>query len=147
MSPFSRLFKRAKRSEGGTAEPNIDQGIHYLYLIVLLQVAFILGLLAVIMVIGKVMATPGWVFLVLMAGVVGAGVYLVRKTREQFRKLRNALHNAGGTGRNYQISVMGGVLTMRVEQDSRPLLEAPAVSPHTVIDAEPIDTKHCGSVS
>jgi hypothetical protein len=41
------------------------------------------------------------------------------------------------SGHNYEISVMGGMLTMRVEQNPRRLLQAPA---NPLIEQEPIET-------
>lgn len=136
---FSRLFKRnQKPAEEGPREPTLNQGIFYLYLIIFLQVFFVLALVGVIMFIGKVLATPMWVFLAaLLLGIWGF-VYIYRKARSQFQKLREAISRVDLSDRNYEISFMGGVLTMRVEQNPRRLLEAPPNSP--LMDTETLET-------
>lgn len=136
---FSRLFKRnQKPAEEEPREPTINQGIFYLYLIIFLQVFFVMALVGVIMFIGKVLATPMWVFLAaLLLGIWGF-VYIYRKARKQFQKVREAVSRVDLSDRNYEISFMGGVLTMRVEQNSRRLLEAPPDSP--IMDTETLET-------
>ena len=139
---FSRLFKGAKKSEKEEAtQPNLDQGIYYLYLIIFLQVAFVLGLLAVIMIVGKVLATPAWVFLAAIGLGVWGCIYIYKKAKRQIRRVREALQGVDLSDRNYQISFMGGFLTMRVEQSSQRLLEAsPTTTPPALIEAETVDT-------
>lgn len=137
---FSRLFKRnAKSAEEGRQEPSLNQGIFYLYLIIFLQVFFVFALVGVIMFVGKVLATPMWVFLAaLLFGVWGC-VYIYRKARRQFQKLREAISRVDLSDRNYEISFMGGVLTMRVEQNPRRLLEAPPSS-SAIMETETLET-------
>lgn len=131
-----------KAAKGGDAGESVNEGIYYLYLILGLQVIFIFSLLAVIMFVGRVLATPAWVFVfVLLLGVAGL-VYVYRKAREQFRRFKENLRKVDLSNRNYEISFMGGMLTMRVEHHDRPLLAAPAPpsDPNgTVLDAEPLD--------
>jgi hypothetical protein len=136
---FSRLFKRNKKSgvEEGQ-DSSIGQGIHYVYLIIVMQIAFLFGVLAVIMIIGKVLATPMWVFLATMILGVAGCVYIYRKARQQFQKFSENFRRVNLSERNYEISFMGGMLTMRVEQSSQKLLQAPVASP--VIDAEAVET-------
>jgi hypothetical protein len=139
---FSRLFKgMSKPQEGEATQPTLNQGIYYLYLIIFLQVVFVLGLVTVIMVAGKVLATPMWVFLLAIGLGVWGCVHIYKKAKRQLRKLREALQRVDLSDRNYQISFMGGFLTMRVEQPPRQhLLEAPPAQSPPMIEAEPIDT-------
>jgi hypothetical protein len=136
---FSRLFKRNKKSgvEEGP-DSSIGQGIHYVYLIIVMQIAFLFGVLAVIMVIGKVLATPMWVFLAAMILGVAGCVYIYRKARQQFQKFSENFRRVNLSESNYEISFMGGMLTMRVEQSAQKLLQAPPASP--VIDAEAVES-------
>ncbi len=136
---FSRLFKRSPKPENeGPKEPSLNQGIFYLYLIIILQAFFVLALVGVIMFVGKVLATPLWVFLAaLLAGAYGC-VHIYRKARQQFHKLREAISRVDLADRNYEISIMGGVLTMRVEQNPRRLWEAPAAPP--LLESDTIET-------
>jgi ABC-type multidrug transport system fused ATPase/permease subunit len=140
-------FRRSnsKKKEGQEPEPakrltnreaTIDQGVYYLYMIIGLQVLFVFVIMAIIMIIGKVISTPGWVFLFFILLFTASMVYIYRKARKQFRKLRESF---GKADRNYEISIMGGMLTMRIEQNSNApkLLEAPySESNEQIIDAE-----------
>ncbi len=138
---FRSLFqgiREPKQDQADTSDPSINRGIFYLYTIIGAQIALVLGLMLFMMLVGKVLATPLWVFL----GVLGLGVwglvYIYRKAKRQFQKLRETLQNVDLSGHNFEISVMGGFLTMRVEQNPRRLLEAPAADP--LIEPDPIDT-------
>ena len=102
----------------------------------MLKLPLVFGLVAVIMVIGKVLATPLWVFLFALAlGVCGC-IYVYRKAKRQLQKLKETLQNVDLSDRNFEISVMGGFLTMRMEQNPRRLLEAPRDS---VVEPEIIE--------
>jgi hypothetical protein len=137
-------FNRSSKS-GSNPEPtqapsrddNINQGVFYLYTIIGVQVLLLFGLLAAIMVIGKVLATPLWVFLFAFFLAVAGCVYLYRKAKRQLQKLRDVIQKVDLSDRNYEISVMGGFLTMRVEQNPRRLLEAP---PEPLLDSDTIET-------
>jgi thiosulfate reductase cytochrome b subunit len=142
---LSRLFKRNKQQnepgaakQGEDGEAYINRGFYYLYMIVGLQVLLVFGLLGAIMLIGKVIATPGWVFLAMFVLLATSLVYIYRKAKAQLRRFRESFDRAGN---NYEISVMGGMLTLRIEQNpnAQKLLEAPSQAPaEPVIDAETI---------
>ena len=148
---LSRLFKRRKKEAEPEPQPqtgpkpekpeSINQGIYYLYMIIGLQLLFVFGLLVVIMLIGKVISTPGWVFLLIFALFAVSIVYIYRKAKKQFRKLRESFSQAGMSDKNYEISIMGGMLTMRIEQNPNApkLLQAPAAPAEPIIDAETIE--------
>ncbi len=92
------------------------------------------------MLIGKVISTPGWVFLFIFMLFIGSMVYIYRKAKKQFRRIKETLDRADNS-KNYEISLMGGMLTMRIEQNpnSPKLLESPAAAPEPIIDAETIE--------
>jgi len=143
---LSRLFGRRKnRPEPEPApqkpESTVGQGIHYAYMIIGGQLLLVFGILGVIMFIGKVISTPGWVFLLIFLLFAGSLVFIYRKAKKQFRKLRESFSQAGMSDKNYEISIMGGMLTMRIEQNPNApkLLEAPPASEEPIIDAERID--------
>lgn len=120
-------------------DPLVNRGVMYLYTILGAQVLLVFAILAGIMVIGQVLATPLWVFLAAGAAGVWGVMILYRKTMQQLQKIREAFTRMDLSGRNYEITIMGGVLTMRVEQHSQPqaLLEGP--NPSTVIEAESVE--------
>lgn len=117
-------------------EATLDRGVYYLYLIIGLQVLFVLALMGIIMFIGKVISTPGWVFLLMFAFLATSVVYLYKKAKNKLSRFRQSF---GKSDQNYEISFMGGMLTMRIEQNlnGAKLLEAPhLVADEQVIDAE-----------
>ncbi len=120
---------------GWTDEATLDRGVYYLYLIIGLQVLFVLALMGIIMFIGKVISTPAWVFLFIFGISAASIIYLYRKAKKRLLKLRESL---GKSDKNYEISFMGGMLTMRIEQNMNgaKLLEAPPSVADQVIDAE-----------
>lgn len=137
---FNRLFRRKQKVAGEEKpEQELNQGIYYLYLIIILQVVFVMVLVGIIMAIGKVLATPMWVFLAALLMGVGGCVYIYRKARRQFQRLREAINRVDLSDRNYEISFMGGFLTMRVEQNPRRLLEAPTNT--AIMDAERLESQ------
>jgi hypothetical protein len=143
---FSRLFgKRKEKKQPEEQSPKrdpINQGIHYIYIIMGLQVVFVFAILAVIMFIGKVISTPGWVFLFIFALFATSLYYIYKKAKRQFHKLRESFTHSDLSNRNYEISFMGGMLPMRIEQNanSGKLLEAPPQQPaEPIIDAETIE--------
>ncbi len=141
-NPFRNRKKQDEQPVAEKRENSINQGIYYLYMIIAAQIVFVFGLLGVIMFIGKVISTPAWVFLLVFALFVGSLVYIYRKAKKQFAKLRASLNNVDLSNKNYEISIMGGMLTMRIEQNPNApkLLEAPANAPQeSIIDAETIE--------
>lgn len=138
---FRRIFKRRERDKAkGNGQPSVQQGIYYLYLIVGVQVLFVFGLVTVLMFVGKILATPGWVFLAaFLAGIAGC-VYIYRKAKLQLQKLRDTIKRVDLSDRNYEISFMGGALTMRVEQNPGRLLEAAPRREQQLLESETIET-------
>ena len=78
--------KAAKRGED--REPTIDQGVHYLFMIIGLQVLFVFGIMGVIMFIGKVISTPGWVFLIMFVLFAASMIFIYRKAKKQIKRFK-----------------------------------------------------------
>jgi hypothetical protein len=135
---FDRWFKRNPNLAPKEPDP-LNQGVFYFYLIIGVQVFLVFGILFAIMLIGKVIATPFWVFAALFILGIAGLVYLYRKAKRQLRRFGEVLQRVDPSGRNYEISVMGGMLTMRVEQNPRRLLEA-GPNQQPVIDSETIES-------
>lgn len=141
-----RLFERKRevgKNPSEAADPAINRGVFYLYTIVGVQIAVVFGLVITIMFMGQVIATPLWVFLFALALGIGGCVYIYRKAKRQLQKLREAIQKVDLSDHNFEISVMGGFLTMRVEQNPRRLLEAPPepiTEPEVIVEPEVIDT-------
>lgn len=144
---FRRLFRgRQKPVESEASTPlspqeaeqkTINQGIQYFYMIMGAQIFLVLGLVGLLTVFGTVLATPLWVYLGTLGLGVAGTVYIYRKIKAKFLKFRDAFKNVNLSNSNYEISFMGGVFTMRVEQHPRALLEAPA--PSQILEAETVE--------
>lgn len=143
-----RLFQRSEepnpeKEHSEPPDPSINRGVFYLYTIIGAQIVFVFGLMVVMMLIGRVIATPLWVFLFVLALGIAGCVYIYRKAKRQFQKLREAIQKVDLSDRNFEISVMGGFLTMRMEQNPRRLLEAPPdpiAEPEVIVEPEIIET-------
>jgi hypothetical protein len=143
MAFFKKKNNNSSESHerGQRQEDSINSGVYYLYLIIGLQIALVFGIMATIMIVGQVLATPVWVFLFALSLGIGGVVYIYRKAKRKFNRLKEALRNVDLSGRNYEISIMGGMFTMRVEQNHRHLLEAPTSTPPRALpEAETIET-------
>jgi len=140
---FKHLFGERKNSAPDQErDPLLNRGVFYLYFILGIQILIVFGILAGIMVIGQVMATPMWMFIAAFAAGVWGLSYVYRKTKQRLEKIREAISRVNFSDKNLELSFMGGVLTMKIEQNGRtPLLEAPTSS---IIDAEPVETSASG---
>ncbi|HAA01775.1 MAG TPA: hypothetical protein DCZ69_01255 [Syntrophobacteraceae bacterium] len=135
------FFKRLKRDNNGAQKERdpYNQGVSYFYSIIGLQVLFVFAMLFAIMFIGKVIATPFWIFVMTFFMGVAGFAYIYRKAKQQWLRFRETIQQVGPSARTLEISVMGGMLTMRVEKDDRHLLETGSES-HPLIESKPIET-------
>lgn len=143
MAFFRKKNRAPSVNQEGKHRPDdtVNTGVYYLYLIIFVQVALVFGIMATIMIVGQVLATPVWVFLFAFALGIGGIVYVYRKAKRKINALKEKLSNVDLSGRNYEISIMGGMFTMRVEQNHRHLLEAPSTTPpRALLEAETIET-------
>ena len=143
---FKRLFERREKKKeekkgkkGLNLEKpsNITQGLTYMYLIIGLQLLLLFGLIIIFTVVGKVITTPWWVFLVILLAAVGGFIFTYYWAKRQFRDLRETVKGMNLSDKKFEVSIMGGALTMRIEQNPNRLLEAP--SEKTVADAVTIE--------
>jgi hypothetical protein len=136
---FKHLFGERKSSEQDLErDPLLNRGVFYLYLILGAQIFIVFGILAGIMVIGEVLATPMWIFIAAFAAGVWGLVFIYRKTKQKLERIRDAISRVDLSDKNLELSFMGGVVTMKIEQNQRPpLLEAPS---NTILEAEPVET-------
>jgi hypothetical protein len=135
---FKRMFRRDHPTPERARDP-YNQAVSYFYLIIGLQVLVVFGVLFAIMFIGKVIATPFWVFVMLFALGMAGLIHLYRKAKQQWLRFSETIQKVGPSARTLEISVMGGMLTMRVEKDHHRLLEAGS-DPPPLIESEPIET-------
>ena len=142
---FKRLFKRRgkkkeeKKEKTGKEGLNLEkpasitQGLTYMYLVVGLQLLLVFGLIMIFTLIGKVITTPWWVFLLIFIAAVGGCIFIYYWAKKQFKDLRETVKSMNLSDKKFEVSIMGGALTMRIEQNPNRLLEAPPEKP--VVDA------------
>ena len=123
---FRRPHKREKTMTAGRngEQVSIGRGILYLHLIILLQIAFGLGLVIVIVVMGQVLMTPLWLLLLFLLVSVSGLIYLYRRVKRQVQNLGQTIQRLNLSNQNHEISVMGGMFTLRVEHNSPKLSKA-----------------------
>jgi hypothetical protein len=124
---FKRLFKHQEQKKESKQKKRSDTyyGFIYMGLAIALQPILILGLLATVAFGGKIISTPWWIFLITFVVVIGGCTFIVYGIKKQFRELRKTVKDMNLSDRSYEINVMGGALTMRIEQNPNRLLEAP----------------------
>jgi hypothetical protein len=124
---LGRLFKRkTKPSEpDNDRQSTVGQGILYLHLIIAAQILFLLGLIAVIVVMGKVLTTPLWILLFAFLLTVSGIAIVYYKAKKQVQKLGRTIQGLNLAERNHEIKVMGSLFSIRVEGDSPKLLHPP----------------------
>jgi len=115
--------KKERRERQNPA--GVQQGLTYMYTVIGLQLLLVFTLMIIMMVIGKVITTPWWALLAVFAAGIGGCVFIYYKIKRSFRKLKETVKDMNLSDRNYEISIMGGALKMRVEQNPSRLLEAP----------------------
>jgi len=109
-------------NSGGGRETTIGKGIFYFHLIVVAQVLLLLGIIGTIVVMGTVLTTPLWLLLVMFVLSASGLVFVYRKIREQVRDLRHTVGQLNLAERNHEISILGGVFTMRVGDNPKKML-------------------------
>jgi hypothetical protein len=124
--------KKERRERQNPA--GVQQGLTYMYTVIGLQLLLVFALMFIMMVIGKVITTPWWVLLAVFATGIGGCVFIYYKVKRSFRKLKETVKDMNLSDRNYEISILGGALSMRVEQNPNRLLEAPREQ--SLIDAK-----------
>lgn len=117
--------KRGPRLKGDKSDPEVRRALFYMYVIIGSQLGLLFVVIIVLMFMGKVITTPWWVFALLFAAVAGGCVYAWHRVRSSIRNITTMAKEMNLSGRNFEISILGGAFSLRVEQDTGRLLEAP----------------------
>ncbi|MCX7822541.1 MAG: DUF2207 domain-containing protein [Syntrophobacterales bacterium] len=139
----NRLEKESKKRD----YEDINRNVGYMYLILGSQIALVLLIMGLMMFVGAVISTPWWIFAAIF--LVGSSIcyYLYRKAKRKWEEFKNIIKQISLGDRNYEITIMGGVLTMRIEQAPRHMLEAkPLDSPKALPPVSSEDTVQKGKV-
>ncbi|HEU18669.1 MAG TPA: hypothetical protein ENO00_04700 [Deltaproteobacteria bacterium] len=129
--------KQGPRLREGGNDPNVRQGLVYMYAIIGSQLLLLLIIMLVLMFMGKVITTPWWVFAIILAVGFGGCAFAYYRVKRSVRSIKKTIKEMNLGDRNYEITIMGGALRMRVEQNPGRLLEAP--SNQQVVDVPAIE--------
>ncbi|MEJ5301422.1 MAG: hypothetical protein WHS38_10580 [Thermodesulforhabdaceae bacterium] len=141
MGWFREMFSFAKKKEEKEeAKPqrdydDINRNVGYMYLILGSQIALVLLIMGFMMFVGAVISTPWWIFAAIFVAGSSICYYFYRKAKKKWNELKNALKQLNLGDKNYEISIMGGMLTMRIEQTPRHVLEAKTAEPPKALPA------------
>lgn len=133
MKWFKEMFSFRKDKSKEPPErkdyDDINRNVGYMYLILGSQIVLVLLIMGFMMFVGAVISTPWWIFAAIFATGLSICYYLYRKAKRKWEEFKNIVKQLNLGDKNYEISIMGGALTMRIEQVPRAVLEAKTVEP------------------
>lgn len=118
------MFGKKKESDG------LIKSVMLAYLILALHVLLIAGMAILVLFFRGVVNYMLWILLGGIALVVFSAFYFFRRMRAEGKSLREMLRNPMFNGRSVEVSLLGGMATLRLGQASRP----PAIEHDAVID-------------
>lgn len=131
MKWFKEMFSFRKKQTEKVSRPrdydDINRNVGYMYLVLGSQIALVFLIMGFMMFVGAVISTPWWIFAAIFIAGSSLCYYLYRKAKKKWEEFKNLIKQISLGDRNYEISIMGGVLTMRIEQSPRHMLEAKPV--------------------
>ena len=114
------MAKEKKHNE----KEGLFKGIFLAYFILILHVILIAFLGLLVFFFGGLVQYAGWIFLGGMAIILGSGYYFYRKIKKQGKDLKEMLRVPLLTGKSVEVSVLGGLASLKVSPSKdRPLLE------------------------
>jgi|YNPNPStandDraft_1061719.scaffolds.fasta_scaffold00720_11 hypothetical protein len=133
MEWFKQMFsfsKKSKKKEKPRRDyDDLNKNVGYMYLIMGSQIALVFLIMGFMMFVGAVISTPWWIFAAIFVAGSSICYYFYRKAKRKWEELKSAIKQLNLGDKNYEISIMGGMLTMRVEQAPRHALETRVVEP------------------
>lgn len=137
MGWFRKKFtkKDADQEKPKRDYDDLNKNVGYMYLIIGSQIVLVLLIMGFMMFVGAVISTPWWIFAAIFMAGTSVCYYLYRKAKRKWEELKAAIKQINLGDKNYEISIMGGMLTMRIEQAPRHMLEARSVEPPKALPA------------
>ncbi len=104
------------------------------YAILLLHVALVCGLGLLVFFFSGLVNYMGWILLGGI-GLIGVSAYFFyRRMKEEGKNLREMIATPLLTGRSVEVSVMGGLASLKIGKSGGESLPAPESSPHLLIE-------------
>ncbi len=133
---FKDLFRKEDLYRKNKSDvEDLNRNVRYMYMIIGSQIFLVFVITGFMMTVGAFMATPWWIILGIFIMAMGFCVHLYRKAKKKWRELKEAIKQINLSDKNYEISIMGGILTMRIEHSPRALVELQPVGPPKVLPA------------
>jgi hypothetical protein len=133
MEWFKQMFsfsKKSKKEEKPRRDyDDLNKNVGYMYLIMGSQIALVFLIVGFMMFVGAVISTPWWIFAAIFVAGSSICYYFYRKAKRKWEEFKAAIKQINLSDKNYEISIMGGMITMRVEQAPRYALETRTVEP------------------
>jgi len=139
---FNKFFGKEDSLEGESKNVKMGEGLLYLYMIIAGQVVFVFGLLILIVAMGTILATPLWAVVAAALLFLWGAVLVYKQIKMHWQKVKKTLQEKRFADRNFEISFLGGVITMKVEHNPHQLLKEADqdlldATPKALLEAEP----------
>ena len=118
------MFGKKKEDDG------IVRSVLLAYFILALHVLLIAGVAILVLFFRGVVSYMLWIFLGGIALIILSALYLIRRMRAEGRSLGEMLRNPMFNGRSVEVSLLGGMATVKLGQPSRP----PAIEHDVAVD-------------
>ncbi|RLB05101.1 MAG: hypothetical protein DRG59_09455 [Deltaproteobacteria bacterium] len=119
---FNKFFNKEDSLKGESRKVRFGEGLLYLYMIIAAQVLLVFALMTIVVAMGTVLATPLWAVVAAILLFLWGAMLVYRQIRLQWRKVKETLKHQNFSDRNFEISFLGGVVTMKVEHNPARLL-------------------------
>lgn len=119
---FNKFFGKDESLKEDSKKVKFGEGLLYLYLIIAAQVFLVFLLMTVVVAMGTILATPLWAVVAAILLFFWGAMLVYRQIKLQWKKVKQTLKNQNFADRNFEISFLGGVVTMKVEHNPARLL-------------------------
>ncbi len=119
---FNKFFNKDDSLKDESKKVKFGEGLLYLYMIIAAQVVLVFALMTVVVAMGTVLSTPLWAVVAAILLFLWGAMLVYRQIKLQWRKVKETMKRQNFGDRNFEISFLGGVVTMKVEHNPARLL-------------------------
>ncbi len=119
---FNKFFSKGESLKDDSKKVRFGEGLLYLYMIIAAQVLLVFALMTIVVAMGTVLSTPLWAVVAAILLFLWGAMLVYRQIKSQWRKVKETLKHQNFADRNFEISFLGGVVTMKVEHNPSRLL-------------------------
>ncbi len=107
--------KKEKKAEG------LFKGVFMAYFILIFHLVLLVGLGAMVLFFRGFVEYMLWIFLGVTAIILGSGLYFIRRFRRDKTSLKEALHSPAFKDRSVEVSLLGGLASVRLGAPANPI--------------------------